>query len=285
MAAPVPLMGLQAIRSTVSVTSNSNCVAQAKAMSSGSAARMYFDPGASVDPSPARLPTSPGRGARPTGNACQQRPEPKDRGCMIGAISNWPIWWENQSTKSGPLDTRSADPSSYRRWRSRLLHHLVPSGNIDGNMVEVEGHRWAIEDTSETAKNEFGLDHNESRSWHGWHRHVSMVMLAFAMMAVIRHAPIRRRQKKPNAEPRQKPNQSHAVVHPMVNPGSPPHRHQARAKAGSNPHTSSHGHSGVELIRRSLSEPTSKRNGNCMMDSGVMKVAPTSRNTAASSCQ
>ncbi|HTT81900.1 MAG TPA: IS701 family transposase, partial [Rhizomicrobium sp.] len=32
-----------------------------------------------------------------------------------------------------------------------------------------------------------GLDHNESRSWHGWHRHVSLVMLAFAMMAVIRH--------------------------------------------------------------------------------------------------
>jgi hypothetical protein len=25
--------------------------------------------------------------------------------------------------------------------------------------------------TSETAKNEFGLDHNETRSWHGWHRH------------------------------------------------------------------------------------------------------------------
>jgi hypothetical protein len=54
-------------------------------------------------------------------------------------------------------------------------------------LVEVEGHRWAIEDGFETAKNEFGLDHNESRSWHGWHRHVSMVMLAFAMMSVIRH--------------------------------------------------------------------------------------------------
>jgi SRSO17 transposase len=53
--------------------------------------------------------------------------------------------------------------------------------------VAVEGHRWAIEDSFETAKNEFGLDHNESRSWHGWHRHVSLVMLAFAMMAVIRH--------------------------------------------------------------------------------------------------
>jgi hypothetical protein len=53
--------------------------------------------------------------------------------------------------------------------------------------VAVEGHRWAIEDSFETAKNEFGLDHNESRSWHGWHRHVSLVMLAFAMMAMIRH--------------------------------------------------------------------------------------------------
>jgi hypothetical protein len=31
------------------------------------------------------------------------------------------------------------------------------------------------------------FDHNETRSWHGWHRHVSLVMLAFAMMAVIRH--------------------------------------------------------------------------------------------------
>ena len=53
-------------------------------------------------------------------------------------------------------------------------------------LVSVEGHLWAIEDSFETAKNELGLDHNETRSWHGWHRHVSLVMLAFAMMAVIR---------------------------------------------------------------------------------------------------
>ena len=59
--------------------------------------------------------------------------------------------------------------------------------------MSVEGHRWAVEDSFETAKNELGLDHNETRSWHGWHRHVSLVMLAFAMMAVIRH--------RANAEP------------------------------------------------------------------------------------
>ena len=54
-------------------------------------------------------------------------------------------------------------------------------------LVTVEGHRWSIEDSFETAKNELGLDHNETRSWHGWHRHVSLVMLAFAMLAAIRY--------------------------------------------------------------------------------------------------
>lgn len=49
------------------------------------------------------------------------------------------------------------------------------------------GARWRIEESFETAKNEFGLDHNETRSWHGWHRHVSLVMLAFALLAIIRY--------------------------------------------------------------------------------------------------
>ena len=62
-----------------------------------------------------------------------------------------------------------------------------PAGTGIGTLVAVEGRRWTIEDSLEAAKNEFGLDHNESRSWHGWHRHVSLVMLAFAMMATIRH--------------------------------------------------------------------------------------------------
>jgi SRSO17 transposase len=62
-----------------------------------------------------------------------------------------------------------------------------PAGTTTETLVAVEGQRWAIEDAFETAKNELGLDHNETRSWHGWHRHVSLVMLAFAMLAVIRH--------------------------------------------------------------------------------------------------
>jgi SRSO17 transposase len=62
-----------------------------------------------------------------------------------------------------------------------------PVGTRLETLVAVEGQRWAIEDAFETAKTELGLDHNETRSWHGWHRHVSLVMLAFAMRARIRH--------------------------------------------------------------------------------------------------
>jgi len=78
-----------------------------------------------------------------------------------------------------------------------------PCGTTMETLVRVEGHRWAIEDSFETAKNELGLDHNETRSWHGWHRHVSLVMLAFAMMARIRHhanaAPPKKTMRKARA--------------------------------------------------------------------------------------
>jgi len=71
-----------------------------------------------------------------------------------------------------------------------------PAGTPIETLACVEGKRWAIEDAFETAKTELGLDHNETRSWHGWHRHVSLVMLAFAMLARVRH--------RANAAPPQK---------------------------------------------------------------------------------
>ncbi|MGY3403972.1 SRSO17 transposase [Bradyrhizobium sp. GM5.1] len=85
-----------------------------------------------------------------------------------------------------------------------------PAGTSIETLVAVEGHRWAIEDSFETAKNEFGLDHNESRSWHGWHRHVSLVMLAFAMMAAIRHRanppPPKKTKRRPPAKAKAYPH-------------------------------------------------------------------------------
>jgi SRSO17 transposase len=58
-------------------------------------------------------------------------------------------------------------------------------------LVAVEGRRGALADAFETPKTALGLDeHNEIRSWHGSHRHVSLVMLAFAML--VRRAPSRK---------------------------------------------------------------------------------------------
>jgi SRSO17 transposase len=69
-----------------------------KATCLGSAALMCFDPGASERRSPVRLRTSPRRGAHPTGSAYRREPEPKDRGCTIGVILNWPISMPSNST-------------------------------------------------------------------------------------------------------------------------------------------------------------------------------------------
>lgn len=48
------------------------------------------------------------------------------------------------------------------------------------------GQRWAIESCFEAAKQETGLDQYEVRSWHGWHRHVTLSMLALAFLATVR---------------------------------------------------------------------------------------------------
>jgi SRSO17 transposase len=102
-----------------------------------------------------------------------------------------------------------------------------PAGTPIETLVAVEGHRWAVEDGFETAKGELGLDHNETRSWHGWHRHVSLVMLAFAMLATIRHRANRGREKnQPPTLPKRIPS-----LGSLVRPGDPPHRHSSGATA------------------------------------------------------
>jgi SRSO17 transposase len=101
-----------------------------------------------------------------------------------------------------------------------------PAGTGIAMLVKVEGHRWAIEDGFETAKNELGLDHNETRSWHGWHRHVSLVMLAFAMLAAIRHranqtSPPKTLPRLPRAHPSSSAGRSRSsAASPPVSPSA-----------------------------------------------------------------
>jgi len=121
------------------------------------------------------------------------------------------------------LDTDEFNAANHGLWtRGLLLRRNIedgelayfttwcPAGTAIETLVNVEGHRWSIEDSFETAKNEFGLDHNETRSWHGWHRHVSLVMMAFAMMAAIRHQANQATLKKTKIPIRKNPARSSA---------------------------------------------------------------------------
>jgi SRSO17 transposase len=66
----------------------------------------------------------------------------------------------------------------------------APEGTALADLARVAGARWTVESCFEAAKGEVGLDHYEVRSWTGWHRHVTLAMLAHAYLAVVRAAAI-----------------------------------------------------------------------------------------------
>lgn len=67
---------------------------------------------------------------------------------------------------------------------------LAPASTSLEALVRVAGTRWAVEACFEAAKGEVGLDQYEVRSWAGWHRHITLAMLAHAYLAVVRRAAI-----------------------------------------------------------------------------------------------
>jgi len=122
-------------------------------------------------------------------------------------------------------------------------------------LVAVEGHRWAIEDRllKNREKTSFG-PRSQTRADPGMAGTVMcpLVMLAFAMMAAIRHransatAPKKKRKRRP-------PGKSQSITTPPLIRWSiqenPPHCYQDLLESAFNPHTSSHGLSGAELTR------------------------------------
>ena len=72
-----------------------------------------------------------------------------------------------------------------RRDPQKLAYYLVfcPVGTGLAELAGAAGLRWTIEECFQRAKDDLGLDHCEARSWHGWHRHISLVMAAAAFLA------------------------------------------------------------------------------------------------------
>jgi SRSO17 transposase len=76
--------------------------------------------------------------------------------------------------------------------KQELAFYLTsaPPGTTLADLVRVAGTRWTIEECFEAAKGEVGLDQYEVRSWTGWHRHITLAMLALAYLTVLRKAAI-----------------------------------------------------------------------------------------------
>jgi SRSO17 transposase len=90
-----------------------------------------------------------------------------------------------------------------RRKRStsgEKAYYLVfaPPGSSLAELAAVAGLRWAVEECFERAKDDLGLDHCEARSWHGWHRHMSLCMAALAFLSKLSADLRRSAWSKPN---------------------------------------------------------------------------------------
>ena len=61
-----------------------------------------------------------------------------------------------------------------------------PSRTSLTRLARTAGARWSIEGAFESAKQEVGLADSEVRSWTGWHRHITLALLAHAVLAGVR---------------------------------------------------------------------------------------------------
>ena len=88
--------------------------------------------------------------------------------------------------QQGLLIRRAIDRPTERAFY--LVH--APAATSLAELVQIAGRRWTIEACFEAAKGEVGLDHYEVRSWVGWHRHITLAMLAHAYLTVLRKAAV-----------------------------------------------------------------------------------------------
>jgi len=122
---------------------------------------------------------------------------------LVAAISEED--WQRLSCGAGAQGPRLYDwaylplrPALGEGWVHGLLvrRHLVRTTELSyylvyaplecplEEMVRAAGSRWTIEEMFKLAKGQVGLDHYEVRRWRGWHRHITLALVALAVLAV-----------------------------------------------------------------------------------------------------
>ena len=64
------------------------------------------------------------------------------------------------------------------------------------DLARASGRRWGIEVAFECAKQQTGLDEYEVRNWNGWHRHITLSLLAAMFLTAVRIAATNPRRSK-----------------------------------------------------------------------------------------
>jgi SRSO17 transposase len=62
----------------------------------------------------------------------------------------------------------------------------APSTCPPAELVRLSGLRWPVETALEESKGEVGLDHYETRTWDGWHHHMTLSLLAHLYLIRLR---------------------------------------------------------------------------------------------------
>lgn len=62
----------------------------------------------------------------------------------------------------------------------------APASCPQATLVRVSGLRWPVETALEEAKGELGMDHYETRTWRGWHHHMTQTFLAHHFLVRLR---------------------------------------------------------------------------------------------------
>jgi SRSO17 transposase len=121
------------------------------------------------------------------------------------ARSRWHTWTLKEGGK-GPLiaefafvkviDSRAGLPGT-RQWlilrrglgagaETKYYLSNAPFTRSPSEFVRLSGMRWPIETTFEEGKGEVGMDHYETRTWRGWHHHMTQTFLAHYFLVHVR---------------------------------------------------------------------------------------------------
>jgi hypothetical protein len=123
--------------------------------------------------------------------------------------------WEDDGRHWLLIRRSLADPSE-----KAYSFVFAPQGTTLPEMVKPIGARWRVEENFENGK-DLGMDHYEVRSFIGWYRHITLVLLALAYLAGI---------CAPERFPAGHPTTSESATRPPVLPVTIPEVHHLLAR-------------------------------------------------------